>query len=352
MKQLSILLFIESGGPGGAERVVLELAQGLRDANCNVELAGLRTGWFTEKAKELNFIHHLIKNSSSFQLPFQISALIKKQGYNILHSHLVDSNFYCSLASRISATAHIATEHGDVHHIKKKKFLKTKIRLAEICGTHFCAVSNFTKNKILELGVSSKNVSVIGNPFTELKINHTRQDVRASLGIDNNQWLWIQVANLRPVKDQACLLKALAKSKIDHKLLIVGDGPLDSELKQLAQELKITSKVFFLGHRQDIGDLLNACDGFVLSSISEAMPMSLLEAGSLGLVLAGSNVGGIPEVIKNHDFLFPSGDHLMLAKILDQHLRRDPAIKNFISQNFSRKKVVENYLELYKLRLS
>lgn len=347
-KPLSVLLFIESGGPGGAERVVLELAQGLREANCNVELAGLRTGWFTERAKELNFTHHLLNNKNIIQQPFEISKLINKQRYDLVHSHLLDSNFYCSLACKITSTPHLGTEHGDVHHSKKKNFLKTKMKLAELCGSHFCAVSNYTKTKILELGIKDKNVSVIGNSFTELEVSTNREQIRASLGIDNKQWIWIHVANLRAVKNQACLLRGFAESKSEHKLLIVGDGPLEAELKQLANELKISSKVLFLGHRQDIGDLLNASDGFVLSSLSEAMPMSLLEAGSLGLVLAGSKVGGIPELIKDQNFLFPSADHQRLAKVLDQHPAKNLAQRDFIIDNFSRAKVTERYLELYR----
>ena len=341
---MKILMFIESGGPGGAERVVLELAQGLKEAGHEVELAGLRTGWFTEKAKELGFTHHLMQNNSSFSLPFQIANLARH--YDLIHSHLLDSNFYCSLASKIYGKAHIATEHGDVHHSQTKRYAKLKMRTAQMLGTKFCAVSNYTRTKMQDLGI--KNATVIGNPFTELKINQTREQIRTSLNIDSKERIWIHVANLRPVKDQSTLLRAVAESKTSYKLLIVGDGPLMFDLKSLAESLKINDRVLFLGHRHDIGDLLNASNGFVLTSISEAMPMSLLEAGSLGLALVGSNVGGIPEVIKNSEYLFEAGDYKTLAEILDRHpVRKDESIIAFINDNFSRSKVVEKYLEQY-----
>ena len=120
-----ILLFIESGGPGGAERVVLELAKGLIKAGNQVEIAGFRTGWFTERLKELKIKHTKLDNSvNKISLILNLKKLFKN--YDVVHSHLLDSNFYCSIAAKLVGVKHIATEHGDVHHSNKKKLLKLK----------------------------------------------------------------------------------------------------------------------------------------------------------------------------------------------------------------------------------
>ena len=127
--------------------------------------------------------------------------------------------------------------------------------------------------------------------------------------------------------------------------MLAGSGELEKELKELSSSLNLNDKIIFLGHREDIGDLLNASDGFILSSLSEAMPMSLLEAGSFGLTLVGSNVGGIPEVIKNKEFLFEPRDFTSLAKIMDKQNRLSS--KDLINNNFTNEVVTKKYLELY-----
>lgn len=336
-----ILLFIESGGPGGAERVVLELAKGLIKAGNQVDVAGFRTGWFTKRLAKLNIKHIKVDSSSKIKLILSLKKLFNK--YDIVHSHLLDSNFYCSIAAKLAKTNHVATEHGDVHHSNKKKLLKLKFKTISFLGSKICAVSTYTKSKIEELGL--EGISVIGNPYTALKVSNTKEQVREKLKIRNSTWVWIHVANLRSVKDQATLIKALAKTKKNQKLLIAGSGELESELKALSVSLNVADKVIFLGHREDIGDLLNASDGFILCSLSEAMPMSLLEAGSFGLTLVGSKVGGIPEVITDEKLLFNVKDFDALSKIMDEQLKISS--KDFIDNNFTNEVVVNKYLELY-----
>ncbi len=336
-----ILLFIESGGPGGAERVVLELAQGLIKAGNQVEVAGFRTGWFTDRLKELNIKHIKISFGNKLNLILELKKVFKN--YDIIHSHLLDSNFYCSIASKLAGVKHIATEHGDVHHSSKKKFLKLKFKTIALLDSQICAVSEYTKSKILALGL--KKVEVVGNPYTALKVDKDSSEVRELLGIKLDTWIWIHVANLRPVKDQETLIKALAKTKKEQKLLLAGSGKLEKKLKELSKSLNIENKIIFLGHREDIGNLLNASNGFILSSLSEAMPMSLLEAGSFGLTLVGSNVGGIPEVIKNKEFLFEPKDTTRLSEIMDEQTKFSS--KDLIDNNFTNEVVVKKYLDLY-----
>src|SRR3989338_6720958 len=82
-------------------------------------------------------------------------------------------------------------------------------------------------------------------------------------------------------------------------LIIIGDGPIKNNLKEYAQKLGVTDKVRFTGWRNDVADMLNALDIFVLPSVSEGLPISLLEAMSIGLPCIASRVGGIKEVIED-----------------------------------------------------
>lgn len=109
----------------------------------------------------------------------------------------------------------------------------------------------------------------------------------------------VTVARLAPPKDHSTLLRAVALAKrtvTDLSLWIIGDGPKTAELRQLSAQLGIGDRVQFLGERQDVGDWLALADLFVLSSESEGVPISLLEALAAGLPVLVTDVGGMPEI--------------------------------------------------------
>jgi protein-tyrosine-phosphatase len=126
------------------------------------------------------------------------------------------------------------------------------------------------------------------------------------------------VGRLSPVKGHSSLLRAarlVLHEQPRAKFLIVGDGPLSAELRALAVELRIDGACLFAGHRTDVHDLLSAIDVFVLPSLSEGIPMALLEAMALGTPVVATAVGGIPEVIRHrvNGLLVYSGDERALA---------------------------------------
>jgi glycosyltransferase involved in cell wall biosynthesis len=360
--RFKILLFNESAGPGGAERVVFNLAQGFKQQGADVGVATLRTGWLTEHLEENGITHHLLRSRSKFDflLPWKISRLIKKEKYSIIHSHLLDSNFYAAIGSTLAGVPHLATEHGDVHHSTPRKRLGIKLKTLSFFGSTVSAVSEYTADKLAEHGIPRENIRVIGNPVT-LEFWHdeqARQDVRGDLQLGPRDFLWINVANLRPVKDHSTLLKGFAlacegNSK-RQKLALVGDGELREELEKQAQELGIAGKVHFAGHREDVWRWLAAADGFILSSKSEALPMSLLEAASKGLIIISSDVGGVGELIRNNEtgFLFRSGDHVKLSKLINAAYGPTSKLlaKNCnlqVVNMFSVEIIVKSYLKTY-----
>jgi len=114
----------------------------------------------------------------------------------------------------------------------------------------------------------------------------------------------ITVARLGPPKDHLTLVRALkaASERVPGlRLLIVGDGPNEPAIRQLAERLQIAHIVQFLGARHDVGDWLSRADVFVLSSLSEGVPISLLEAMASGLPCVVSDVGGMREIVEMGD---------------------------------------------------
>ncbi len=364
-----ILLFIETGGPGGAERVVAALAAGYRDLGHEVGVVTLRTGWLTEQLREQGSVHHHLPSdrSADIGLAWRLAKLIKDEGYTALHSHLLDSNFYGALAAKIAGVRQIATEHGDVHHVNKKRFIRTKIRLISALGAKWTAVSAYSADALATLGVKRKSIEVIGNPVAESpRISPIERDkIRSVLGISRDSepphWLWIHVANFRKVKDQKTLIQGFAQSLTSNatpqSLALVGDGELRDELVDLCEELGCREKVHFLGFRDDVYQLLPAADGFILSSRSEALPMALIEASLAKLTILSSNVGGISDLIRHEDtgLLFESGKPEALSKMISIALA-NPSESRRLGENayalskaeFNPETISKRYLSLLK----
>lgn len=367
---MNILFVIETGGPGGAEKSfltsILELVK--RGHNCTA--VTLREGWLTNKLDEYKISRKLLTvKNSKFKYILELYKIIKENEIDIVHSHLLDSNFYSSIAAFLAGVPHIGTEHGDIHHTDKKNLLSLKTKITSFFTRKIISVSEYSKDSLLKNGLNKNKVIVLGNPFNfskELKIqnnnisNYLKNDL-----IKPNDWLWIHVANLRPVKDQITLLKGFAGAKsrslFKQHLLIAGGGELENYLKEETFKLGISNYVHFLGFRNDIEKLLSFCNGFILSSLSEATPVSIFEAIKYELIVVASNTGGIPELIKHNEtgFLFPPMNHQALSETIDYIIQNSEIAKksavsanNELSKRFNLEKIINELESTYQELLS
>jgi glycosyltransferase involved in cell wall biosynthesis len=172
------------------------------------------------------------------------------------------------------------------------------------------------------------------------------------------------VARLARVKDHVTLLEAylsLTALGDKNRLLVVGDGQLRAKLEDLAFSLGISKRVIFAGLRDDIPDLMRAMDIFVLSSLSEGISLTLLEAMACCLPLVATEVGGNPEVVINGEtgYLVPPRNPEEMAKKLlllinNEKLRRQMGEKGRerVIRNFGIKETTRKYEELYNSVLS
>jgi glycosyltransferase involved in cell wall biosynthesis len=126
----------------------------------------------------------------------------------------------------------------------------------------------------------------------------------------------VSVARFEEPKDHAALLQAMSRLRdLDWELELVGDGPLEKNCRALAHRLGIAGRVRFLGYQADPAPALGRAHLFVLSSRSEALPRSALEAMRAGLPIVASAVGGLPEIVDNgiNGVLIPRSDAEGLA---------------------------------------
>lgn len=159
-----------------------------------------------------------------------------------------------------------------------------------------------------------------------------RAEARQRLKLPLDAWVIANVGRLHRDKDQATLIhgfaKALSYLPLDSLLLIVGKGPLEKSLKQLANELGIENHVRFAGQVVEARRYFRAFDIFALTSDHEPFGMVLLEAMVAGLPIICSECGGAVEVVKGFGHTFPLGDADQLATLLIKTARQDSASSN------------------------
>ena len=173
-------------------------------------------------------------------------------------------------------------------------------------------------------GLDPSRVDVVPNPAPELPEHPTRDEARATLGIDG---FALGVAGrLTAQKALGDTLEALARVP-DVALLVLGDGPERAKLERRAGELGLADRVRFLGAgtRDDVIALFRAVDAALLTSAWENLPHTLLEALATGTPVIATAVGGIPEVVRDEEngLLVPPRDIAAIASAIDRLVHDD-----------------------------
>ena len=152
-------------------------------------------------------------------------------------------------------------------------------------------------------------------------------------------------------------LPAIASAHPDARVLVVGDGELREELVRQARDMGVENTIVFVGERNDVPDLLRIADLFVLPSVSEGMPISILEAMANRLPVVATNVGGIPELVRDGETgeLVPSGDPHSLARAViellsnpDRMQAAGAAARTRLETHFSQEIMVAKTEKLYQ----
>ena len=265
--------------------------------------------------------------SGMLALTRQLTELLREQRIDVLHTHKYKDGVLGAIAARRAGVPHfVRTMHGLAEpmlgwdHVKSHVYNAVDRMVLRRSADLIIAVSQRMAEGLRDSGFRPTMVTCIHNgvDVRQIRATRTREEVRRELQIDPNVLLIGTAGRLSPVKWQAGLLRAGARilqSGHDARFLIVGDGPLGSQLVSIATELQIDHACHFIGARSDVFDIMAAMDIFVLPSLNEGIPMALLEAMALGTPVVAAAVGGIPEVIQHrvNGLLVPSGDDQGIA---------------------------------------
>jgi glycosyltransferase involved in cell wall biosynthesis len=227
----------------------------------------------------------------------------------------------------------------------------------------FLVNSSACADTLRRIGVARRRLRVAPNAIPAERLQSVRQpgEVRRGLDVAPGDLLFGAVAGNKPVKGVDPLLRAFAKavqtSALDARLVVVGVDPALWE--PLCRDLGVAERVRLVAHTDAVADYLRAMDCFVLPSLSESMPNTLLEAICAGLPVVASAVGGVPEVVADNGLLAPPGDVAFLAQALVEasdrsNLERWAAASRGLAPAYSMRakgELVESiYLETLKRR--
>jgi glycosyltransferase involved in cell wall biosynthesis len=215
------------------------------------------------------------------------------------------------------------------------------------------------------IGYSKRRAFVIPNGFDGDVFwpdRKTRVEMRAALGVEPSDLVLGHVARFHPVKNQLALVRCfsmVAKIRPRIRLLLAGDGLGEENValeKEISQSGLARERFLLLGRRGDIPQVLTAVDGFVLPSLSEAFPNSLVEAMCSGLVSIASDVGEARKILGATDFLIPPQDNWALCDAierwadLDESTRKKQgaSARESVLARYSTSQFGKNYSEMYQ----
>lgn len=294
---------------------------------------------------------------------FRIAAIIRAFDPHVVHCHQYTPFFYGRLAAGWARRGRVLfTEHGrhvpDIVSVRRRLINRFLVR-----GTdRITGVCEFSRRCLVEReGLPADRIETIYNGVDVARFEgRDRQACRRMLDLPGEQPIAIHVGTLRPVKDHATSLRAFARVRQacpDAVLLLVGDGPERAACERLAVDLGIGQAVRFLGQRSDIPELLGAADVLVMTSVSEAHSVSLLEAMAAGLPVVATRVGGNPETVLDGQtgFLADSGDVDGIAAAIVRLLRDDElrrrmghAGRDRVRAYFTQSAMHERYMAIYR----
>ncbi len=186
-----------------------------------------------------------------------------------------------------------------------------------------------------------------------------RTAIRREFGFSDDDFVAVQVARLHELKDHQTALRAvdLARQQCPQiRLLIVGDGDERAAIEQTIQDRDLHRNIILTGTRSDVSSLLAASDAFLLTSISEGIPLTVIEAMAVELPVVATRVGGLSEMIADgvSGYLCDAGDDAMIARRLerlaaDSEWRSHLALAGNLTarQRFSLDQMLNSYRTIY-----
>jgi glycosyltransferase involved in cell wall biosynthesis len=317
---------IETDGPGGAERVLAEMAGELAAGGCPgvAFLPQNHEGWLGRElaAVGIEVEHYRLERPFSPKYIREMAAAFRAHRIDIAHSHEFTMAVYNAWAARRAGIPHVITMHGGRYYAGRwQRRLAMRIAVAS-SGAVVAVSQELAAHLRRDLHIRHDAIAMIPNGVRSRPL--AESTLRRELGLAPDDRVILAVGNLYPVKGHQHLIDALAllPRALRAHVVIAGRGDLALPLATQASSLGIAERVHLLGLREDIPNLLAAADVFAHPSLHEGLPLALLEAMFAGRAIVASDVGEIGRALGGSaGLLVKPGDPVALAasirRILD-----------------------------------
>ncbi len=325
---LRVLWLIKGLGPGGAERLLVAAAAH-RDRTQFAVTCAYLLPWKRQLAPELEALGVRsvclgVRDERDVRWAARLRDHLRAEPVDILHAH---SPYPAGIARLVvrALPRHARPKTVYTLHNTWTSFAPpTRILNAWTMGGDAAdiAVSDIVRATVPARLRGKTETIVHGVGLQAVRARADRAGARRELGIGPNEIVFGTVANFRAQKDYPNLLATaviLRDRGVPVRVVAVGQGPLEAEIRAEHARLGLAGHVDLLGERPDAIRIMSACDGFVLASNNEGLPVAVMEALALGLPVVGTRVGGMPEAIDDtNGILVAAGDPPALADALEE----------------------------------
>ena len=357
LEKQNILFIVRTMGLGGTENVVLQLCE-ILSGKVNKIVVCSSGGVHEKKLQEMGIKHYQIPDIASknpmdmLKSCRSIKSIIDKEQIIIVHSHHRMAAFYAELVAPKSVVK-VANAHNTF--TDKKKLTQLAYR-----NTKVIAVGEMVKKNLTEyFEIPKEQVCVIHNavkpfdgkivPIEMLYKEHAKGNVLIG-----------NIGRLSEQKGMTYFIEAAeitARTHPEARFIIVGDGEEREQLQAQVKAKGLQDKVLFLGYRNDIQNVMSQLDFVVLSSLWEGLPLTPIEAYSVGKTVIGTAVDGTPEIIRDgvDGYLVEPRNPMQLAEKMNELIENPEmrermgiqAMKRYRDE-FSFEKLSERYIAFYE----
>ena len=361
LSKQNILFFTRTMELGGTENVILQLCETFKPFVNNIVVCSCG-GVNEKKLKELNIKHYTIpdienKNPSCIlTVSKMLKKIIKNENITVVHTHHRMAAFYVAFLKIYKKCLFINTSHNTFDN--KVKFTRYAYKHANLvaCG------EMVKKNLVETFGLPEKQVTVIHNavkPFVDqIKVDPFIKQLH-----DEGFYVVGNIGRLSEQKGMEYFINAIPTVKLcmsNVKFVIVGTGEDEKKLKDLVTELDLKDDCYFLGYRSDVQNLMSQLDLVVLSSLWEGLPLTPIEAFSVGRTVVATAVDGTVEIVNDgiNGYLVSPKNSLEIAEKVVEVLQNKELRNSFEKEalqtyedDFSSNQLKNSYKSYYESRL-
>lgn len=357
LKEQNIMFLTRTMSLGGTENVILQLCEVLKNEVNNIVVCSCG-GINEKKLQEMNIEHIKINDIENKNLINiiknikKIRKVIKEKNITIIHSHHRMAAMYANIVSNKKII-----KLANAHNTFWDKKILTKLSYA---NTKIIAVGEQVKKNLVEFyKIPEKQVKVIYNAVKPFD-NNVIIDNELKEAKKNGYTIISNVGRLSEQKGMEYFIEAadiINKKNKNLKYYIIGSGEKEEDLKQIVEKKKLEDYIKFMGFRADVQNIMSQSDLIVLSSLWEGLPLTPIEAFSVGKTIVATAVDGTVEIVKNKEngLLVKPRDANELANSIceliedknEKNRFEENAIKTY-KEKFSFEIFKENYIKFYK----